>query len=417
MRHRATIFLLCLGVFFAFPRPSSTQWTKTGEIKAKWITSLAVSGTHIFASTGQGGIFMSTDNGATWAAVNEGLPGNAVFWCLAVSGPHLFAGSKGYGIFLSTDNGASWQAANEGLPENPSVLSLQTSGTSLFAAVRHDDQSTVYRSSDNGANWKPANTGLPNANMMCFAACGSNLFAATYGQGVYMSTNNGDNWKPVNKGFPKDVCVLCLAAAQTSLFAGTEMDGIFLSTNNGSQWKAVNSGVPETEIHCLLVSGARVFAGTGGGHDALMSGGDVKHIYHGAGVLVSSDNGAHWNAIKSGLRPAPDIPLLKGRVAFWVECLAVCGSYLFAGTQEGEIWRVPLSEDALRAAQMADVGRRTAQDLESQIAAFEHAVQKDPNDAEGWYQLGLCYEKAGRKEESAAAFNKARNLKPELFKK
>jgi hypothetical protein len=59
MRHRASIFLLCLGVFFAFSQSSSAQWVKTGEIKAKWITSLAVSGTHIFASAGQGGIFVS----------------------------------------------------------------------------------------------------------------------------------------------------------------------------------------------------------------------------------------------------------------------------------------------------------------------------------------------------------------------
>jgi Flp pilus assembly protein TadD len=44
-------------------------------------------------------------------------------------------------------------------------------------------------------------------------------------------------------------------------------------------------------------------------------------------------------------------------------------------------------------------------------------VKLKPNNAEAWYALGGCYEKAGRKEDADKAFERARTLKPELFKK
>jgi hypothetical protein len=52
---------------------------------------------------------------------------------LAVSGTNLFAGTSG-GVFLSTNNGTSWTAVNSGLT-NTDVLSLAISGTNLFAGT------------------------------------------------------------------------------------------------------------------------------------------------------------------------------------------------------------------------------------------------------------------------------------------
>ena len=70
------------------------------------VTSLAVSGTNLFAGTG-GGVFLSTNNGTSWKQVNNGLMDTNIL-SLAVSGTNLFAGTYGSGVFLSTNNGASW---------------------------------------------------------------------------------------------------------------------------------------------------------------------------------------------------------------------------------------------------------------------------------------------------------------------
>jgi len=87
-----------------------------------FVRALAFSadGTKLFAGT-DGGIFLSTDNGTSWTAVNTGLT-NTTVHALAVSGANLYAGTEG-GVFLSTDNGTSWTAVNTGLT-NTTVLSL-----------------------------------------------------------------------------------------------------------------------------------------------------------------------------------------------------------------------------------------------------------------------------------------------------
>ena len=66
-------------------------------------------------------------------AVNNGLTSSIVL-TLAVSGTSLFAGTSGGGVFRSTDNGASWTAASTGLTST-TVRALAVSGTSLFAGT------------------------------------------------------------------------------------------------------------------------------------------------------------------------------------------------------------------------------------------------------------------------------------------
>ncbi len=78
-------------------------------------------------------MFLSTNNGASWTEVNNGLTNTNVF-AFAVSGTNLFAGTLGGGVFLSTNNGTSWTAVNTGLT-NTYVRAFAVSGTNLFAGT------------------------------------------------------------------------------------------------------------------------------------------------------------------------------------------------------------------------------------------------------------------------------------------
>jgi hypothetical protein len=62
------------------------------------ITSLAASDGYVFAGTDTGGIFVSTNNGTSWTAVNIGMT-NTYVHALAVSGTNLFAGTRGGGVW------------------------------------------------------------------------------------------------------------------------------------------------------------------------------------------------------------------------------------------------------------------------------------------------------------------------------
>jgi hypothetical protein len=57
-----------------------------------------VNGANLFAGTFGGGVFVSTTNGKSWAAVNTGLTDTNV-WPLTVHGTNLFVGTEGGGVW------------------------------------------------------------------------------------------------------------------------------------------------------------------------------------------------------------------------------------------------------------------------------------------------------------------------------
>jgi len=85
-------------------------WERTNASSGGGILSLAVSGPNLFAGTVGGGAYLSTDNGESWASIDNGLPGSDL--ALAISGTNIFAGTDGGGVFLSTNSGASWHSVN-----------------------------------------------------------------------------------------------------------------------------------------------------------------------------------------------------------------------------------------------------------------------------------------------------------------
>ncbi|MRR08457.1 MAG: T9SS type A sorting domain-containing protein, partial [Deltaproteobacteria bacterium] len=170
-----------------------------------------------------------------------------------------FAGLHGDGVFLSTNNGGSWTALNSGLT-NRSVRSLAVSGTDLYAGTGGGG----FLSPHNGTSLTAVNYGFTSADVFALAVSGTNLFAGTYSGGVFLSTNNGTSWTEVDSSltYPH---VASLAVSGTNLFAGTYGGGVFLSTNDGTSWTAVNSGLPRPYVYALAVSGTSLFAGTVGG--------------------------------------------------------------------------------------------------------------------------------------------------------
>src|SRR5438094_875201 len=70
--------------------------------------------TTVYAGTCGGGVFKSTDGGATWSA--SGLTDASVL-ALALdpqTPTTLYAGTYGGGVFKSTDGGTTWSAMNAG---------------------------------------------------------------------------------------------------------------------------------------------------------------------------------------------------------------------------------------------------------------------------------------------------------------
>jgi photosystem II stability/assembly factor-like uncharacterized protein len=305
-------FLLILGI------SAQAQWVQTNGPDSVNVNAVVASGTNLFAATNGGGVFLSTDNGDNWSAVNTGLTEGDVM-SLALNGTNLFAGDFGYGVFLSTDSGAHWRVMNTGLLCTM-VLSLGVSGSTLFAGTEDLSSGQVpidgFRSTDSGTHWTEAWNGLTSPRVMAFASEGGNIFAGT-GNGVFLSTDNGISWSAVNNGLTA-LYTMSLAVSGTNIFAGTYEGGIFRTTDSGANWSAVNTGLTKNipwslRVHSLASSGPNLFAGTE------------------QGVFISTDNGDSWSET-SGL-------------AFIniIQSLAVSDAFLFAGTASSGVWRLSLS--------------------------------------------------------------------------
>jgi hypothetical protein len=316
MRDHAVCILICTLALIVFPTGAGGQWARVGDPDGGWITCLAPVGDNLFAATKKGGVFLSMDGGVTWKAVNSGLPPATEFQCLAAVGTALFAGSLEHGAYSSSDNGATWRAASAGLPAQSSVWRFAQSGPALFA-VAGPKNSTVYRSGDGGTSWTPANSGLGEVQVTDLAAIGMILYAGT-SAGVFRSSNEGAGWTKIADQSP---CSR-LAAVDKAIFAGSSVAGrVIWTPSDGAGWKEASQGLPDAEGFMRLdfmVSGPYIFLGSS------------------RGVFVTSVKSELWMDVSAGLSD-------KGSV----RSLAAGRSHLFAGTEKGEVWRLPLSDLSL----------------------------------------------------------------------
>ena len=117
------IFLLGLLVLLTMSQAGTVSagnnvWTSHGP-DGGMINALAIdpaTPSTLYAGTWGGGVFKSADGGASWSAVNTGLPATDVYALVIdpATPSTLYAGTNG-GVFKSTNGGAAWEAVNTGL--------------------------------------------------------------------------------------------------------------------------------------------------------------------------------------------------------------------------------------------------------------------------------------------------------------
>ena len=207
-------------------------------------------------------------------------------------------------LIVSTAN-AQWVQMSNGMGTNKIVLSLAASGDTIFAGTNYPYG--VYRSTNDGLNW--TQTSLINQSGNVLLINGNIIYAGT-NQGVFKSTNNGQNWTQIGIS---NRSVWALTIHGNNIFAGTDFGhGVYRSTDNGLNWTQTSLG-DINFISSLVMSGNNVFAGDWASNS----------------VFLSSDTGNTWTQISLGGDPYIDVVL----------CLAVDGNYMFAGVDNGGVYR------------------------------------------------------------------------------
>jgi hypothetical protein len=245
---------------------------------------------HVFAAVSSGnelgapgpGVFRSTDNGASWLQVNNGLTNTNAAGITATAGGALLAGTHGAGVWRSTDNGESWTSTSY-----PAVTTngMHTFGNSIYA-LDGFFCTGLHRSRDDGVTWTTINNGLATCINAVAVNQAGDLFAATGTSGLFRSTDDGASWNAINPGLASSNFNRIFVAPNGYIYAGSGAAGIYRSTDNGDTWTSVINGLPTPGVALLGINSlGHVFVGPAGA----------------PGVYRSVDNGATWLPLNSGL--------------------------------------------------------------------------------------------------------------------
>jgi photosystem II stability/assembly factor-like uncharacterized protein len=129
---------------------------------------------------------------------------------------------------------------------------------------------------------------------------------------VQVATAQWVSTGPTRGGYVFDMCAL-----GSYVFLSDYENGIFRSTDNGASWETVNSGLTNKFIRAFAVKGTSIFAG----------GEEWYDNEYGEFFFISSDSGKTWKNISS------QFPALQ----YWplIHSIEVCGNNIYMVTNNG----------------------------------------------------------------------------------
>ncbi|HUX85466.1 MAG TPA: hypothetical protein VMW65_00565 [Chloroflexota bacterium] len=200
------------------------------------VSALAISATSpytIYLGAAQGGIWESTDNGASWTPKTDQLPSLAIgSIALGAKGSnYVYVGTGegnlsgdsyyGNGVFRSTDGGATFLPVSTNAFTQTSIAKLAVDPSNdqhLYAATvsgvsgavdvlgLNPTPSGIYESNDAGVSWTqvytPTSSGQGVTDLAIDPKQPLDLYATVLGQGIIKSNDGGQTWAPIMNGLP-----------------------------------------------------------------------------------------------------------------------------------------------------------------------------------------------------------------------
>ena len=312
------------------------------------------------------GIYAGTDAGdgnITWGNSNSGLrayqiraitvdptsatgtPASTVVYAGGRSEQVVAIAPRNGGIYKSSDGGSTWSTIDHGLPNSPPTSSPAPFVGTVRSIVLDPNSCTGYPSCSSPLNTVYATsngcwvyTSIVSGTGTLLGYCGSPLntqYTGEYRFRIFKSMDGGSNWTTSDSGIPASfpgtaannyadaetllvVPLVIDPADPTILYAGlidefdsthvttpTLITGVYKSTDSGATWNPVNTGLP-TYPGSSTVLGISTLAIDPLDHNTLWASAIDFNAAAGAPghIYKSTDGGAHWTDSSAGLTSA-----------------------------------------------------------------------------------------------------------------
>src|SRR5215510_6668452 len=241
-----------------------------------------------YAGTSPQGLFRSEDGGDTWESVTgfndhpmrekwtggpgDGTPDGPKMHSINIDPrdpDHIYLGMSSGGVFESTDRGASWKPLNAGcvadfLPDpnpeyghDPHCMRVHPAAPDILYQQNHCG---IYRMDRNEGRWTRIGENMPKAvgdigfpmvvhprdpeTVWVFPMDGTQVWPRTSPGGkpaVYRTTNAGKKWQRLDNGLPQGQAWVTVFRQAMTADAHNPV-GIYFGTTGGEVWASLNEG-------------------------------------------------------------------------------------------------------------------------------------------------------------------------------
>src|SRR5690349_21006366 len=237
-----------------------------------------------YMGVASGGLFRTTDSGATWTPITDGKVPLGSTGCVAVadSDPNIiYLGtgsdgvrsnvSTGRGMYKSTDDGQTWtfvglyHAGQIGAvrihPTNPDIAWVAAGGD----VFKPNEERGIFKTTDGGKTWRkvlfisdkvgamdvelqPGNPNVVYAWMSRLERKPWTIISGSREGGFYKSTDGGEHFTKITNGLPNELIgkanLAVTAANPNRIYALVEAKpggGLYRSEDAGQTWTRINS--------------------------------------------------------------------------------------------------------------------------------------------------------------------------------
>ena len=228
--------------------PSNLTGQLNGNGRLNCIAFHPVDTNVIYVGAASGGLWKTTDHGATWTEYSVGLVrlgiSSIVIHPTQPDTMYIGTGDRdgndapGYGVWRSVDGGQTWASHNSGMGNKTvnEIIMNPNHADSMVAATNN----YIYRTTDGGATWLQSNNLGMNPKDIAMHPTNPLIVYAS-GDEYHKSSNGGQTFIQVSSNLPSNPQRMALAVSADEpnwvyilAGGGNGLIGIYKSTNSGA---------------------------------------------------------------------------------------------------------------------------------------------------------------------------------------